>query len=111
MGNISSHADLSPDKIHKTLSRQSHTMTAHIKKKRSFRNDSGVHSVSSSKSQTSLPPSPTLSETMRENDSMVINGRRYQNVTKKYMLPNDEEEQDRLVQEVCIPFYFSIKFF
>ncbi|KAI8888141.1 hypothetical protein K501DRAFT_210995 [Backusella circina FSU 941] len=29
----------------------------------------------------------------------MIDGRRYQNVTKKYMLPNDEEEQDRLVQE------------
>lgn len=53
-----------------------------------------------------LPPSPiskykeiyTISNTPAE--TLMINDRMYQNTNKKYILPIDDEEQDRLVQEV-----------
>lgn len=51
----------------------------------------------------SLPPSPTY--TFKEiepklTETIIINDRKYQNTNKKYMLPVDDQEQDKLVQEV-----------
>lgn len=53
---------------------------------------------------TSLPPSPTQSDdpaNMKEVklvEAIIINGRKYQNFNTKYILPSDDQEQDRLVQ-------------
>lgn len=55
---------------------------------------------------TSLPPSPTQSDdpaNMKEVklvEAIIINGRKYQNFNTKYILPSDDQEQDRLVQVV-----------
>ncbi|KAI8378971.1 S-adenosyl-L-methionine-dependent methyltransferase [Blakeslea trispora] len=47
----------------------------------------------------SLPPSPTSTSPQSiRSDSYIMNGRRYQYYNNKYILPNDEIEQDRLVQ-------------
>lgn len=48
---------------------------------------------------TSLPPSPsyTANDTYKTK-TVIVDGRRYQNYNTKYVLPNDDEEQDRLVQ-------------
>lgn len=54
---------------------------------------------------TSLPPSPsyTANDTYKTK-TVIVDGRRYQNYNTKYVLPNDDEEQDRLVQAVTIIF-------
>ncbi|KAG1046411.1 hypothetical protein G6F43_011103 [Rhizopus delemar] len=47
----------------------------------------------------SLPPSPIYTSNDAHNTkTVIVNGRRYQNFNTKYILPNDDEEQDRLVQ-------------
>ncbi|KAG1141329.1 hypothetical protein G6F38_008500 [Rhizopus arrhizus] len=47
----------------------------------------------------SLPPSPIYTSNDAHNTkTIIVNGRRYQNFNTKYVLPNDDEEQDRLVQ-------------
>jgi hypothetical protein len=56
----------------------------------------GIHSSSNS----SLPPSPTHSDNKATTEILTIHGRTYQNKNKKYILPTDAEEQDRLVQVV-----------
>jgi hypothetical protein len=50
----------------------------------------------------SLPPSPTQSDQtmLKETETLIIHGRKYQNHNKKYIFPSDDEEQDRLVQVV-----------
>lgn len=62
--------------------------------------------------RTSLPPSPESSlysnilcqnnklSYDKSTESYIINGRKYQNFNKKYILPFDEIEQDRLTQVV-----------
>jgi hypothetical protein len=58
--------------------------------------------------KTSLPPSPDSSDHTNlpgyaiSAQSIQIHGRKYQSFSSKYILPNDEEESDRLVQVVCI---------
>jgi hypothetical protein len=57
----------------------------------------------------SLPPSPTgsypLSSIKMQAETLIIKGRRYQNYNTKYILPADDQEQDRLVQ--CVSPLFN----
>ena len=51
----------------------------------------------------SLPPSPIYTSNDAHNTkTIIVNGRRYQNFNTKYILTNDDEEQDRLVQAVHV---------
>ncbi|KAI8064274.1 S-adenosyl-L-methionine-dependent methyltransferase, partial [Gilbertella persicaria] len=47
---------------------------------------------------TSLPPSPTSTLPQSIKNDYIFHGRKYQSYNTKYILPNDEIEQDRLVQ-------------
>jgi hypothetical protein len=103
MGNAPSQNEIS-DKVHRQFLRQSHSIPI-IKKKSSLNNKKKATTAAIYPNRrTSLPPSPTPSDPLpprsNSHDNIVIKGRRYQNVNSKYMLPNDEQEQDRLVQVV-----------
>jgi hypothetical protein len=76
--------------------------------------------IETSAQSTSLPPSPesSLNSNLlcqsnkfhydKSTESYIINGRKYQNYSKKYILPFDEIEQDRLTQVVKTNYYYIV---
>lgn len=88
-------------------------------------NKASIHTENESKNLTdlhkdprvgsSLPPTPISIPKVTDTNSneqpkpLIVNDRIYQN-TKKYMLPIDDQEQDKLIQEVKLQVHISFEF-
>ncbi|KAI7870395.1 S-adenosyl-L-methionine-dependent methyltransferase [Spinellus fusiger] len=82
----------------------SHRSDYHIKNSNSDTQPVSKLSKAKTRFQNAFQRHPTCSgacsmaTSEKHGDSTVIDGRSYQNINTKYMYPNDEEEQDRLIQ-------------